>query len=236
MRPLLHKLLTSTALTLPIGYYANEKLYTFHRVSPTTPTPSSSLEPILCEGDVLLIRRVDFLPHYITTPGLDASHLAEDNTSKESDKNFDSLLDDETDRLKALKLDAGVGRPAGNPFTLWRSPPNVMPGDLVVVRCPETFTKKRWDVGRLIGLGGQRVRPLDSHHQIESIPPYRIWIESPSPYPNPTSSAAASTLSGKYGPVSKKLLVGRVQRIVWPPKRWGVVERIRPPKGRAWWP
>jgi len=163
-RPLFQKFLTSTALGLPIAYYIHENLYSTHTITDTT-----SMEPTLQKGDIVLIRKADFLPHYHRTPGIDVQHL-EDGTirrhrdDEEGDRSdhhrperFDSLLDRETDRLRALKVDASVGRPAGNELTLWRSPPNSSPGDVVVVRCPEAFSPERWDVGRLVGLGGQRV-------------------------------------------------------------------------------
>lgn len=178
IRPLFQKILTSTALGLPIIYYIHERLYTIHNIS------NMSMEPSLQKGDVILIRKADFLPYYHDTPGLDVQHLEEgtierqlqrklqrhqkrqkndedDGTHKKNHpqphERLDSLLDRETDRLKALKIDASIGRPAGNELTLWRSPPNSSPGDIVVVRCPEAFSPERWDVGRLVGLGSQRV-------------------------------------------------------------------------------
>jgi len=255
IRPLFQKILTSTALGLPIIYYIHERIYTIHTISTT------SMEPSLQKGDVILIRKVDFLPYYHDTPGLDVQHLEEGTIEQQLQRKLrqlqrqkndgedeihkknhpqpperlDSLLDRETDRLKALKIDASIGRPAGNELTLWRSPPNSSPGEVVVVRCPEAFSPERWDVGRLVGLGSQRLRALDSYHKIESIPPYSIWIEADNTK-GAQNRHRASTYSEKYGPVSKKLLVGQVERVIWPPKRWGKIERLRPPVGRAWWP
>jgi hypothetical protein len=36
--------------------------------------------------------------------------------------------------------------------------------------------------------------------------------------------------------VTKKLLIGVAERIVWPPSRWGTIERRKPTVGRSWWP
>jgi len=140
-------------LSFPIALYANNKFYCIHTIT------TSSMEPSLQKGDVILIRKVDFLPYYQSS-GLDMKHLenlqhTESNTDK-SDR-LDSLLDQETDRLKALKVDASVGRLPGNEWTLWREPPNSARGDVVAVQCPESLFPGRLNIARLVGLGSQRV-------------------------------------------------------------------------------
>ena len=126
-------------------------------------------------------------------------------------------------------MDISVGKNSVDAFTLWRSPPNALPGDLVLITNPNTFTPMKNHVRRLIGLPSQKVR---SFQKIETIPPYSIWVEGE----NKTQSNEDTGDSSLYGPVSKKLLIGQVQCIIWPPTRWGFVERIRPPSGRVWWP
>ena len=48
-------------------------------------------------------------------------------------------------------------------------------------------------------------------------------------------NANVSEDSQTYGPISKKLLLGQVERKIWPPSRWGKIERKPIEKERAWW-
>lgn len=73
-----------------------------------------------------------------------------------------------------------------------------------------------------------KIRPRDSYNTIKNIPPYSVWVEN--------DNEEYSCDSRKFGAVSKNLVVGQVDRIVWPISRWGRLDRERPAVGRAWWP
>jgi hypothetical protein len=53
---------------------------------------------------------------------------------------------------------------------------------------------------------------------LTTIPPYSIWVQGDSTEHN-------SLDSRQHGPVSKKLLVGIAERVVWPPSRFGALHR-----------
>jgi hypothetical protein len=72
-----------------------------------------------------------------------------------------------------------------------------------------------------------KIQPRNRFRSLELIPPYNLWVEG--------DNANNSEDSGAYGAVSKKLLVGQAKLVVWPPSRWGRVEKIVPSKGRSWW-
>ena len=50
-----------------------------------------------------------------------------------------------------------------------------------------------------------------------SVPPYSLWVEGDN-YKNSQDSRHQS-----HGPISKKLLVGIAEYVVWPPTRFGKV-------------
>jgi hypothetical protein len=72
-----------------------------------------------------------------------------------------------------------------------------------------------------------KIRPKDSYSKITNIPPYSIWVEN--------DTKLDSGDSRIFGPVSKKLVLGQADYIIWPPSRWGKIDRKRPAVGRAWW-
>ena len=49
-----------------------------------------------------------------------------------------------------------------------------------------------------------------------TVPPYSLWVEG--------DNVRASYDSNDHGPISKKLLVGVAEYIVWPPSRMGKIQ------------
>jgi len=200
------RILSASVIIIPPSIYFNDTFYSTLKVHGNT------MEPALQDGDIVLVRKIDFLPYYFQEK-LSLNDLQDDASYK---------LEQEADRLKSLRMDASVGRPAGDEFTLWRSPPNALPGDVIAFTSPKAM--ECIDVKRIIGLGGQRIRPKSHYHKIEHIQPYSVWVEGD------------NGSDGYNGSVVKKLVIGKIDRIVWPPSRWGKVLGLRPPIGRAWWP
>ena len=141
----LKRALFATTLTLPIAVFINDCFYSIFTVKGT------SMEPSLKEGDVVLVRKVDFLPYYFHNEK--KGPTVQDIIKR---GNADPL-DEVTDRQKAIKIDASVGKSAGNQFTLWRGPPTCLPGDVVLLKSPAAFTPVEFHSKRLIALGGQLV-------------------------------------------------------------------------------
>ena len=54
------------------------------------------------------------------------------------------------------------------------------------------------------------------------VPPYSLWVQGDNTLSTPGKKPYDSTT---HGPVSKKLLIGIVDFIVWPPSRFGQVQR-----------
>lgn len=73
-----------------------------------------------------------------------------------------------------------------------------------------------------------KVRPKNEYNKIVNIAPYHIWVES--------DDKSVGKMEQQNVTLSKKLLVGKVERIMWPMNRCSTIERIRPPVGRTWWP
>jgi signal peptidase I len=119
-------MLSSATLTLPAGFWFTEYLYSFARVK------GNSMEPALKNGDVILVRKIDFFP----------------NISKSSEP------DDEKDLARTEKLELLT---SGYEAGLTGSPPVLFQGHVVVFASPKTAFPKELLVKRVTGIGGQMV-------------------------------------------------------------------------------
>lgn len=129
---------------------------------------------------------------------------------------------------KELTSRARLVRIEGSEQSLLLSrPPLVLPGDVVVFGNPNKAFPNEYNIKRVMAVAGQVIRPDDRFRRLESIPKFNMWLEG--------DNADTSEDSNTYGPVSKKLLVGQAEYVVWPPSRWGTVAKVVPPEGRAWW-
>mmetsp|Transcript_6631 Transcript_6631/g.9508 ORF Transcript_6631/g.9508 Transcript_6631/m.9508 type:complete len:220 (+) Transcript_6631:82-741(+) len=207
-----------SALIVPPSICFWDNFYSTHRIK------GKHMEPILQDGDIVLVKKGDFLPYYSS---LDKVTL-NDIKSLDDEPKTSTTLDQKTDRQHALRIDAIVGKEE-NKFALWRSPPALSTGDVIAFKSPIAFGKV--DVKRVLGLNGQRVRPKDCYNRIEHIRPYSVWLEGDVE----RSHNDEDTLEYS-GSVSKKLIIGKIELILWPPSRIRSIFAIRPPVGRAWWP
>mmetsp|Transcript_27269 Transcript_27269/g.31168 ORF Transcript_27269/g.31168 Transcript_27269/m.31168 type:complete len:221 (+) Transcript_27269:287-949(+) len=212
------KILSATCMITPPIILFKDSFYSIHTVQ------DDSMDPFLQRDDIVLIRKVDFLPHY-RKHGMEIKDLQE---TKE-DHNTNTKIDEETDRIKSQRMDIiGAGKAPSDALTFWSGPPHFLPGDVVAFKCPQVSFPAKIQMKRLVGLGGQRIRPIHSYHKIENIPPYSLWVEN--------DNLSNEEDSRKFGAISKKLTLGQVECIIWPSSRWNKIERIRPAVGRAWWP
>ena len=141
---------------------------------------------------------------------------------RKSDTKFLVGYDKDDKDIKAVRLHEsrlGIG---GD----WISkPPLVTKGDVVIFLSP--VNPNETNIKRVIGLGGQHVQPPDRFQRAVLIPKFSVWVEG--------DCSTNSEDSRNYGPISKKLLVGKAERIVWPPSRWGNIAVNEPSLGRSWW-
>jgi len=236
----LSRALSATALSLPIITFFNYRFYSFHSIGDDLMKPSGNKQG-LRQGDIVLVRLADVFPYYFSQAKEKSNvelPMIEGGEKSDMTEALDEIENRENDRSRILRMDSMVGAYPGTAFTPWRSPPLCLPGDVVIFRHPQ---KGGVSARRLVGTGGQMVRPKSlvrgkdgfcRDRQMKSISPYSVWVEGDIDY---NSNDEVADDSNNYGQVSKKLLVGRVERIIWPPSRWGIVERIRLPAERAWW-
>jgi len=198
------------------------------------------MEPSLHDGDILLVRKADILPYLDwkrwTTTTSPVSSYEEENENQTA--------------LRVMAHDAQSGRPIGETNTgyTYLHPPTIhRVGSVIVYRAPdaEKYPSREYRVKRVIGLGGQIVRPHESWHRIERIPPFALWVEGDNNGDDISDEnekdvtkrrhCSKSIDSRTYGPICKNLVEGVAERIVWPPSRWGEISRLSPSVPRSWW-
>ena len=106
------------------------------------------MEPTFKQNDIVLVRKVDFFPHYHEN-GLNIKDLEMDSNS--------ARIDEETDRLKNMRMNTSAGKAPIGEFTIWTTPPISLPGDIVAFKNPQSSSPIQIEMKRIVGLGGQRV-------------------------------------------------------------------------------
>lgn len=206
------------------------------------------MEPALHDGDILLVRKADFFPHL--------------DWKRWTSSSYSSYEEEEAHQtaIRVIAHDAQSGRPIGenNVGYTYLHPPTIHQlGAVVVFRAPDAdkYPASEYRVKRVVGLGGQIVRPRENWHRVERVPSYALWVEgdnngegegkddeineqdtsSSARISNTNNTYCKSIDSRTYGPVCKNLVEGIAERIIWPPSRWGVVSSITPSVPRSWW-
>ena len=172
------------------------------------------MEPALHDGDVVLVRKCE--------PGILIDPLVRTVVGT------DTVLEKERARLRRWEFLNGTSD--GVPFArLYENPPTALSGQVVVFKNPEIFPTEL-SVKRLVGYGGQWMKFSSQRYQ--SLPPYTLYVEG--------DNKANSRDGRHYGLVSKNLMVGIAEYVVWPPSRWQRIRRIvqkdENGKPRAFWP
>ena len=214
--------LTSLTLTLPPIIFFRDNFYSLYQVT------GSTMEPSLYDGDILLVRKSDIYP----------DRLWHHWTSQTYDEGTEEA-EEQQNALRVMALDAQCDRPIGHKqtaYTYLRPPSIYTPGCVVVFRAPnaEKYPMSEYRVKRVIGLGGQIVRNGSRHFELRRVPSYGLWVEGDNDEEE-HESEPKSVDSRTFGAVSKNLLVGVAERVVWPPSRWGLIPCISAPVTRSWW-
>ena len=211
-------------LTLTTTIWFTDTFYSLHRVK------GESMEPALMDGDVIVVRRSDVMPW--RSRQRDESMMTKHNSSRSkndegpNDDKHRSAIRDAKERQRIRQIDASWGCHHHQFSTFTHSAPLMLAGDVAILKSPNYYPI-RYAVKRIVSTGQQRIRPADALRSIETVPADCVWVEG--------DNEEKSEDSRDYGPLSKRLLVGKAERIVWPPSRWGqVVERKRPPRGKVW--
>jgi len=192
------------------------------------------MEPTLLDGDLILVRRADIMPWRKRRRDQEAvvrwrrrlRDISDDND--DNDEDYDPKADEdvreaiERQRIRAVDDSWECHYHSS---LLFSPLPLLLSGDVAVFSSPSCYPPKL-SVKRVISTGSQRVRPAGDLRCIESIPPDSTWMEG--------DNERNSDDSRKYGPVTKRLLVGKAERVIWPPSRWGRIERKKLAAGRMW--
>lgn len=202
----LRRIVPLASLSLPVIIWFKDTAYSTCRVN------GDSMSPSLKDGDIVLVRKADISPYL-------------NRFRNKNDINLDDIDYSDDDVISHIvnRIDVHCGK---RPVWIFSQPPTALPGEIVVFKSPNIFPCD-FRVSRVTALGGQMVRPVDRKRSILKIPQYSLWLEA--------DNRENCEDTCHDGSVSKKMVVGLAEKIIWPPWRWGTIERKRPALGRAWW-
>jgi signal peptidase I len=225
--------------TLPAVLYVRDCYAGLTRVQ------GSSMEPTLRHGDVVLVRRADAGTLLQAWNGL-VSSIGISPTGDEglikgrTEDADDDDDDDEEDRALAIRFQRlqGIQSHGHMGWLSTSRPPLVLPGHVLVYQNP-TNLQKEYHIKRVVGVGGQWVRllesPRPSRHEtgmerdgtvatrtyydrrLIALPAHSIYVEG--------DNVSNSVDSRTTGPISYNLVVGVAEYVIWPPSRWQRIQR-----------
>jgi signal peptidase I len=234
---------TAITLSYPIFIWFRDNMYSLRRVN------GFSMIPTLQPGDVILVRQsergilADILASIVLIPfwnifawtGLfdaDKKSTLPDPTSLSASAEFDDV-DSHLQQIHQYEIMHGALEHAI--AAKWYDRPiTVLPGHIVVFDAPNRYPPQS-SIKRAIGVGGQfiigtqiinnsidqngrqMVQYRPSRFSWRTIPSFTIHVEG--------DNIENSEDSRMYGPVSKNLVHGIAEIIVWPPSRWQVLKR-----------
>jgi signal peptidase I len=174
------------------------------------------MEPTLRDGDIIFVRKCD------------AGALVD------AVMRFLVSSEGETERARVRRYEQLQSQyvPASK---IYERPPTALAGHIVVYKDPEKAFPTELAVKRVVALGGQWLRLPASEtntRRLQSLPAYTLHVEG--------DNRDNSRDSRHVGPISKNLLVGVAEYVVWPPTRWQRIQRKAllddNDKPRAFWP
>lgn len=215
---------TATALaSLPAALWFRDSLFGFSRVHGT------SMEPTLKDGDMILVRKADRGVLVESLVSLVGGRKKSTDPNKNNTAAHPAATDADTERAQLLRSEVNRGLLRYSPVAKWyERPPAALTGHVVVYESPRTAFPTEMAVKRVVGLGGQYVvvRQQQQHHsrqlqqsRIVSVPDYSLYVQGDN------AANSVDSRHAHHGAVSKNLLVGVAEYIVWPPSRWQRIQR-----------
>jgi len=146
-----NQVLYTGLLSLPVVIYINDCWFSISRVK------GHSMHPSLHEGDIVLVRKADFFPFVsmYRSSRIKLKDLTQDDAMKQSQSI--QILQEVSDLQHALQMDRGLGKLPIHELTWKRSPPMILPGDIIVFQNKNNFHPSELHIKRVIGIGGQNV-------------------------------------------------------------------------------
>lgn len=189
-----------TVASLPLTVWVRDSLVDVCRVQGT------SMEPVLRDGDILLVRKCD--PGALVEGLVDlAASLrsrivsgVDNNNNNHNDDSARQFRSSSIERARLLRHEQSLGVGMHAPVArLYDSPPLALPGHVAIYQDPTSYPIQL-NVKRVIGVGGQCVRPRTSfsdtkyhhHHHprrgnhprvprssaaMVVVPPYALYVE-----------------------------------------------------------
>jgi signal peptidase I len=151
--------------TFPLGVLVYDNFFSFCKVK------GSSMEPTLYNGDIVVVRKSDGIWQRYTRNWPTKS-------DKQQNDNHEEDYDWATERSRVLAYEKDHCRSSS--FTGWvRTPPVPVTGNIVVYKDPQTYPPK-WNIKRVIGLGGQVVRTnmrcVNQQHQHSTVCNFHVCL------------------------------------------------------------
>jgi signal peptidase I len=220
---------TTALASIPLVLWFRESMFSLARIHGT------SMEPSLHDGDLILIRKSDrgvFVESLV--------RLIQGEASSSASASFEQ---GKSERAKLLRSEVNRGLLQYAPIAkFYERPPAALTGHVVVYKSPLAAFPNQMCVKRVIGLGGQYVRRSaggnSSRRQhpmtrIVSVPDYSLYVEGDN------KANSIDSRNSVHGAVSKNLLVGVAEYVLWPPSRWQRIQRVPEidanGKPRAYW-
>jgi signal peptidase I len=231
---------TTALASLPLVVWFRESVFSLARIHGT------SMEPSLHDGDVILIRKSDrgvFVESLVRL-------IRQGEAGAEAGSSTSAEAAAKSEKAKLLRSEVHRGLLQYAPIAkFYERPPAALTGHVVVYKSPLAAFPNQLAVKRVIGLGGQYVRRsaggtssrhhhgrATQHHpvtRIVSVPDYSLYVEGDN------KANSVDSRNSTHGAVSKNLLVGVAEYVLWPPSRWQRIKRVPEKdangKPRAYW-
>jgi type IV secretory pathway protease TraF len=198
------------------------------------------MSPTLEQGDVVLVRKADagFLINLVRNAIFGTYNNQSQDDDMDDDASSSMFLTQEQRRIRQYEMavvNAGNGTSSGgnghSSANVYENPPVVIAGQVVVLVSPDAAFPTEFIVKRVVGVGGQWLQvppagriqyyyPMMHQQQMQLLLPYTLYVQGDN---NDVENASRD--SRHYGPISKNLVIGVAEYVVWPPTRWQRIPR-----------
>jgi signal peptidase I len=226
-----------TALaSLPLVIYVRDRMGCFYRVR------DNSMSPTLQAGDIVFVKKCSMFPWLSSRSwnGKTSSvkrpssiddtddHLVEEDGNEafmnqhqhQHQEHQQQQQQEEIEKARLIRYERmhGIVHPPG-----WFFQSIIpVPGQIIAYQNP-CNPHREYIVQRVIGVGGQWIQQRNNSHsnnsyRLELLPIYTVFVEGDNHQPQSPPPPGNSDSSGRI--LSRNLVAGVVESIVWPPSRW----------------